>query len=41
MKNSKTDAVDVNILAEYAERIDFVAWTGKKQQVIDNHYHFH
>lgn len=27
MKNSKTDAVDANTLAEYAERMDFVAWT--------------
>ena len=27
MKNSKTDAVDANNLAEYAARMDFVAWT--------------
>ena len=27
MKNSKTDAVDANTLAEYAERMTFVAWT--------------
>jgi transposase len=27
MKNSKTDAVDANTLAEYAERMNFVAWT--------------
>lgn len=27
MKNSKTDAVDANTLAEYAERMAFVAWT--------------
>ncbi|MGZ8908284.1 MAG: IS110 family RNA-guided transposase [Methylobacter sp.] len=27
MKNSKTDAVDADTLAEYAERMDFVAWT--------------
>jgi transposase len=27
MKNSKTDDVDANTLAEYAERMDFVAWT--------------
>jgi transposase len=27
MKNSKTDAVDAHTLAEYAERMDFVAWT--------------
>ncbi len=27
MKNSKTDAVDANALAEYAARMDFVAWT--------------
>ncbi|MEE9425930.1 MAG: hypothetical protein V3V18_13295 [Methylococcales bacterium] len=26
MKNSKTDAVDANTLAEYAARMDFVAW---------------
>jgi len=27
MKNSKTDAVDAETLAQYAERMDFVAWT--------------
>jgi transposase len=27
MKNSKTDAVDADTLAQYAERMDFVAWT--------------
>jgi transposase len=27
MKNSKTDAVDANTLAEYAARMDFIAWT--------------
>jgi transposase len=27
MKNTKTDAVDANTLAEYAERMAFVAWT--------------
>ncbi len=27
MKNSKTDAVDAHTLAEYAARMDFVAWT--------------
>jgi transposase len=27
MKNSKTDAFDANTLAEYAERMAFVAWT--------------
>ena len=27
MKNSKTDAVDANTLAEYAARMDFAAWT--------------
>jgi transposase len=27
MKNSKTDAVDADTLAEYAERMGFVAWT--------------
>jgi transposase len=27
MKNSETDAVDAHTLAEYAARMDFVAWT--------------
>lgn len=27
MKNSKTDAVDAETLAQFAERMDFVAWT--------------
>lgn len=27
MKNNKTDAVDADTLAQYAERMDFVAWT--------------
>ncbi len=27
MKNSKTDAVDAETLAQYAERMDFTAWT--------------
>jgi transposase len=27
MKNSKTDAVDADTLAQYAERMDFVVWT--------------
>lgn len=27
MKNSKTDAADADTLAQYAERMDFVAWT--------------
>ena len=27
MKNSKTDTVDAETLAQYAERMDFVAWT--------------
>lgn len=27
MKNSKTDVVDADTLAQYAERMDFVAWT--------------
>jgi transposase len=26
MKNSKTDAVDANTLAEYAAKMDFVVW---------------
>ena len=33
-KNSKTDAVDANILAEYAERMDFVAWTRPSDEKI-------
>jgi hypothetical protein len=32
MKNSKTDAVDVNALTKYAERMDFVAWIGKNKK---------
>ncbi|MCR4304893.1 MAG: transposase [Gallionella sp.] len=27
MKNSKADAVDADTLAQYAERMDFIAWT--------------
>jgi transposase len=34
MKNSKTDAVDANTLAEYAERMDFVAWTRPPNETI-------
>lgn len=34
MKNSKTDAVDANTLAEYAERMDFVAWTRPSNEKI-------
>ncbi|MDI1276880.1 IS110 family transposase [Methylobacter sp.] len=34
MKNSKTDAVDANTLAEYAERMDFVAWTRPSDEKI-------
>jgi transposase len=34
MKNSKTDAVDANTLAEYAERMDFVAWTRPSDETI-------
>jgi transposase len=34
MKNSKTDDVDANTLAEYAERMDFVAWTRPSKEKI-------
>jgi transposase len=34
MKNSKTDAVDANTLAEYAARMDFVAWTRPSDETI-------
>lgn len=34
MKNSKTDAVDANTLAEYAERMTFVAWTRPSSEKI-------
>ena len=34
MKNSKTDAVDANTLAEYAERMEFVAWTRPSNEKI-------
>jgi transposase len=34
MKNSKTDAVDANTLAEYAARMDFVAWTRPTNETI-------
>ena len=34
MKNSKTDAVDANTLAEYAARMDFVAWTRPSNEAI-------
>jgi len=34
MKNSKTDAVDANTLAEYAERMAFVAWTSPSNEKI-------
>ena len=34
MKNSKTDAVDANTLAEYAERMAFVAWTRPSNEKI-------
>jgi transposase len=34
MKNSKTDAVDANTLAEYAARMDFVAWTRPSDESI-------
>jgi len=34
MRNSKTDTVDANTLAEYAERMDFVAWTRPSDEKI-------
>lgn len=34
MKNSKTDDVDANTLAMYAERMDFVAWTRPSNEKI-------
>ncbi len=34
MKNSKTDAVDAGTLAEYAARMDFVAWTRPSNEKI-------
>jgi transposase len=34
MKNSKTDAVDADTLAEYAARMDFVAWTRPTDEAI-------
>jgi transposase len=45
MKNSKTDAVDANTLAEYAARMDFVAWTRRinaltgQKAAAKNHLH--
>lgn len=34
MKNSKTDAVDAHTLAEYVERMDFVAWSRPSNQTL-------
>lgn len=34
MRNSKTDAVDADTLAEYAERMDFVAWSRPSNEKI-------
>lgn len=34
MKNSKTDAVDAETLAQYAERMDFVSWTRPSNEKI-------
>ena len=34
MRNSKTDAVDANTLAEYVECMDFVAWTRPSNQTL-------
>lgn len=34
MKNSKTDAVDANTLAEFVERMDFVAWSQPSNQTL-------
>jgi transposase len=35
MKNSKTDAVDAHTLAEYAARMDFVAWTRPSDETLN------
>ena len=35
MKNSKTDAVDAHTLAEYAARMDFVAWTRPTDETLN------
>jgi transposase len=35
MKNSKTDAVDAHTLAEYAARMDFVAWTRPSDEILN------
>jgi len=35
MKNSKTDAVDADTLAQYAERMDFVAWSRPSDEKIE------
>lgn len=35
MKNSKTDAVDAETLAQYAERMDFVAWSRPTDEKIE------
>ncbi len=34
MKNGKTDAVDADTLAQYAQRMDFVAWTRPSDETI-------
>mgnify|MGYP001603045167 CR=1 FL=1 len=34
MKNSKTDAVDADTLAQYAERMDFIAWARPSDEKI-------
>jgi transposase len=34
LKNSKTDVVDANTLAEYSERMNFVAWVRPSNQVL-------
>jgi transposase len=34
MKNSKTDTVDAETLAQYAERMDFIAWTRPSDEKI-------
>ena len=34
MKNSKSDAIDADTLATYAERMDFVAWTRPSSEKI-------
>jgi transposase len=34
MRNSKTDAVDADVLAQFAERMDFVPWTRPSREAL-------